>query len=230
MPIFELQTEDISFPHPSFSNPDGLLAYGGDLSTQRLLEAYRKGIFPWFNPGEAILWWSPNPRFVLFPKELKVAKSMRPYFNQNKFHVTYDTRFLDVIIGCKLGETRKERGTWITSDIVESYYKLHQLGYAHSVEVWQDEKLVGGLYGVSLGRMFFGESMFTRVSNASKFGFITLVKSLDAKGFTLIDCQMPTQHLSSLGAKAIPRSDFLDKLEKNEKLETQIGSWKDWLV
>lgn len=230
MPVFELHPDDISFPHPSFANPNGLLAVGGDLSSERLLEAYRIGIFPWFNPGEEKLWWSPDPRFVLFPNELKVAKSMRPYFNQKKYHVTYDTHFLDVILNCKLGENRKESGTWITSDIVEAYYQLHQEGYAHSVEVWQGEELVGGLYGLSLGKMFFGESMFTKANNASKFGFISLVQALEKKGFNLIDCQMRTQHLESLGAKAIPRSNFLDKLDKNEQFATQIGSWEKWLI
>lgn len=229
MPIFELNSDSINFPHPSYANANGLLAVGGDLSTDRLLEAYRVGIFPWFNPGEHTLWWSPDPRFVLFPEELKVAKSMRPYFNQKKFRVTYDTRFLDVILSCKFGETRKEKGTWITTDIVDAYYQLHKDGYAHSVEVWQGEELVGGLYGISLGRMFFGESMFTKVSNASKFGFISIVRALKEKGFSLIDCQMETTHLASLGARAIPRTDFLDRLEENEGFDTQVGSWEAWL-
>lgn len=229
MPIFELNSDSINFPHPSYANANGLLAVGGDLSTDRLLEAYRVGIFPWFNPGEHTLWWSPDPRFVLFPEELKVAKSMRPYFNQKKFRVTFDTRFLDVILSCKFGETRKEKGTWITTDIVDAYYQLHKDGYAHSVEVWQGEELVGGLYGISLGRMFFGESMFTKVSNASKFGFISIVRALKEKGFSLIDCQMETTHLASLGARAIPRTDFLDRLEENEGFDTQVGSWEAWL-
>ncbi len=229
MPIFELHENSVNFPHPSYANPDGLLAVGGDLSSKRLLEAYRVGIFPWFNPGEEILWWSPNPRFVLFPEELKIARSMRPYFNQKKFLVTYDTRFLDVILNCKFGETRKEKGTWITTDIVDAYYQLHKDGFAHSVEVWQEDELVGGLYGLSLGRMFFGESMFTRVSNASKFGFISIVQALRQKGFDLIDCQMETSHLASLGARAIPRTDFLARLAENEHFETQVGPWTDWL-
>ncbi len=226
MPVFRLPDDEIVFPHPELADPNGILAVGGDLSPDRLLLAYEWGIFPWFNPGEPILWWSPDPRFVLFPDELKIAKSMRPYFNQRKFEVTVDRNFEDVIRACQIQKRdRQMGGTWITEEMVQGYCKLHELGYAHSVEVWQGEELVGGLYGVSLGKIFFGESMFAKVSNASKFGFITLVQQLKKIDFQLIDCQQKTKHLASLGARSIDRKIFLEFLEKNQHEETLVGKW-----
>lgn len=226
MPVFRLPDDEIVFPHPELADPNGILAVGGDLSPDRLLLAYEWGIFPWFNPGEPILWWSPDPRFVLFPDELKIAKSMRPYFNQRKFEVTFDRNFEDVIRACQTQKRdRQMGGTWITEEMVQGYCKLHELGYAHSVEVWQGEELVGGLYGVSLGKIFFGESMFAKVSNASKFGFITLVQQLKKLDFQLIDCQQKTKHLASLGARSIDRKVFLAFLEKNQQKETLVGKW-----
>lgn len=226
MPVFRLPDDEIVFPHPELADPNGILAVGGDLSPDRLLLAYEWGIFPWFNPGEPILWWSPDPRFVLFPDELKIAKSMRPYFNQRKFEVTVDRNFEDVIRACQIQKRdRQMGGTWITEEMVQGYCKLHELGYAHSVEVWQGEELVGGLYGVSLGKIFFGESMFAKVSNASKFGFIALVQQLKKIDFQLIDCQQKTKHLASLGARSIDRKIFLEFLEKNQHEETLVGKW-----
>lgn len=227
MPVFLLSDNSYDFPPPEMATPDGVLAAGGDLSAGRLLEAYRQGIFPWFTDNEPILWWSPDPRFVLFPDELKVSKSMRPYFNQRKFRVTYDRAFEAVMRHCRQPRPGQwGAATWITEDMIAAYVQLYQLGYAHSVEVWDGKgQLAGGLYGVALGKCFFGESMFTKVSNASKFGFITLVRQLDQRGFGLIDCQQPTRHLSSLGARAIPRSEFLQWLKKNEKEPSLTGDW-----
>ena len=226
MPLFWLPENSVDFPPASMARKDGLLAVGGDLDPARVLHAYEQGIFPWFGEGDPYLWWSPDPRFVLFPSELKVAKSMRPYFNQQKFSVRFDRDFLSVIQACQ--ETRLDEaggGTWITEEMVQSYYALHKQGFAHSVEVWQDGLLAGGLYGVSLGSVFFGESMFSKVSNASKVGFITLVRVLETKGFDLIDCQQETPHLASLGARAVPRKTFLRILEENREKETITGNW-----
>jgi leucyl/phenylalanyl-tRNA--protein transferase len=223
-----LPDDEITFPHPELADPNGILAVGGDLSPERLLLAYEWGIFPWFNPNEPILWWSPDPRFVLFPDELRISKSMRPYFNQRKFDVTFDTQFEQVIRACQQIKRDKQLGgTWITESMVQAYCKLHELGYAHSVEVWQKGELVGGLYGISLGKIFFGESMFTTVSNASKFGFISLVRQLKTWDFQLIDCQQKTRHLASLGARSIDRALFLEYLEQNATEETLVGKWTE---
>lgn len=229
MPVFWLPTGTTIFPNPELANSDGILAVGGDLSAERLLLAYRTGIFPWFNPGEQIIWWSPDPRFVLFPEKLKVSKSMRPYFNQEKFSVTFDLHFETIIRNCQAPRQDQHFGTWITEEMIEAYSKLFDMGYCHSVEVWQGGKLVGGLYGLSLGKVFFGESMFSKVPNASKFGFIVLVKKLASLGFWLIDCQQETRHLESLGAEAIPRKEFLAILQKNEAEPTLKGDWQNLL-
>lgn len=228
MSVFWLNKEEISFPHPSTANADGILAVGGDLKPERLVLAYNWGIFPWFNEGEPIVWWHPNPRFVLYPDHLKVSKSMRSTFNQKKFNYTFDHAFSSVISACqKTYRKGQKAGTWITTDMEAAYIHLHELGYAHSVEVWQNEELVGGLYGIALGRVFFGESMFSNVSNASKAGFITLVRTLKEKGYTLIDCQMGTKHLKSLGAESLSRDEFLQHLADNQTLPTKAQSWKD---
>ena len=200
-------TDTMEFPSVDTATDDGLLAFGGDLSTERLLLAYKSGIFPWYNEEEPILWWSPDPRFVLFPKKLKVSKSMKQILRKNDFTVTVDVAFESVIYQCAKTKRIGQPGTWITDPMREAYIKLHQLGYAKSVEVWQKDTLVGGLYGIDVGNgVFCGESMFATVSNASKFGFITFVQNSD---YTLIDCQVYTQHLESLGAEDIPRSEFL---------------------
>lgn len=228
MPVFWL-TDELSFPPPELANEDGILAVGGDLSTDRLLLAYSMGLFPWFNPEDPILWWSPDPRFVLYPQNLKVSKSMRPYFNQKKFTVTFDTQFEKVMTACQQ-QYRKGQvgGTWITGEMIDSYTALNKMGFAHSVEVWQGEELVGGLYGISLGKIFFGESMFAKVSNASKFGFITLVQKLKELGFWLIDCQQRTQHLESLGGEFISRNDFLNFMGKNKFEKTEQRNWGEF--
>jgi len=226
--MFWLEKEEISFPHPSLANPSGILAMGGDLKPERLILAYNWGIFPWYSEGEPIFWWHPDPRFVLYPDRLKVSKSMRSIFNQKKFTFTFDHAFRSVIASCQKTDRKgQEGGTWITAEMQAAYIQLHELGYAHSVEVWQEKELVGGLYGIALGRVFFGESMFTKVSNASKAGFITLVKILKEKGYTLIDCQQETAHLKSLGAQSISRNRFLRHLTDNQILETKVGSWKN---
>lgn len=210
-----LLDETLWFPNPSEANQDGLLAVGGNLSPERLSLAYNSGIFPWFNDDEMIMWWSPNPRMVLFPKELKVHKSMRQLFNQQKFKVTYNTHFKDVITACSEIERPDQDGTWITSQMIDAYTELNHQGVATSVEVWQDNLLVGGLYGIYLKdkHLFCGESMFTKVSNASKYGFISLVRKLESEGVKLIDCQMHTNHLERLGAKEISRESFLEFLK-----------------
>lgn len=216
------------FPNVEESSEEGILAIGGDLSVERLILAYSKGIFPWYSDESPILWWSPDPRFVLLPSQLKISKSMRPLFNQNKFRVTFDQNFEEVIKNCQNIKREDQPGTWITADMIKAYIKLHKKGYAHSVEVWLGKELVGGLYGVSLGKVFFGESMFAKVSNASKFGFITLVEHLKQKGFLLIDCQQETKHLESLGAVAIKRKDFIEFLNNNDIEETYLGSWENY--
>ncbi len=227
MPIFALN-EEIIFPPVNLAEESGILAVGGDLSPERLIEAYRRGIFPWYSDDDPIIWWSPNPRFVLFPDDLYVSKTMRQVLRRNIFRITCDRDFRAVIQGCR--EPRKrERGTWITDEMLEAYERLHELGVAHSVEAWQDEELAGGLYGLSLGRCFFGESMFTRVDNGSKAAFITLVKKLRELGFLIIDCQVHTAHLESLGAIHIDREDYLAILEQGLKGETIQGSWKGML-
>ncbi len=227
MPVFWLSNKDLSFPHPELANEDGILAVGGDLSMERLLLAYQNGLFPWYNPEDPILWWSPDPRFVLFPAELKIAKSMRSYFNQRKFEVTFDEEFELVIKACQR-QSRKGQGggTWISDGIVEAFVNLHKAGFAHSVEVWKEDELVGGLYGICLGKIFFGESMFANENNASKVGFITLVRMLENWDFKLIDCQQETRHLKSLGGRSISRSDFLQYIEGNKKEKTTRHSWK----
>ncbi len=226
MPVFRLSDEDISFPPAYLADEYGRLAIGGDLAPERLLLAYQSGLFPWFNPDEPIVWWSPDPRFVLFPDELKVAKSMRPIFNQNKFTYSFDQHFRTIITTCRQERLMDDgSGTWITDTMVEAYCRLHELGFAHSVEVFKEGVIVGGLYGISLGKVFFGESMFAKASNASKAGFITLVNALKEQGFWLIDCQQETDHLRSLGGVNIPRQYFLELMEKNQEEKTLRGSW-----
>lgn len=201
-------TKDIKFPDVNEANPDGLLAIGGDLSTERLLYAYKSGIFPWFSDGEPILWWSPNPRFVLYPHKLKISKSMQQLLRNSTLNVTFNIAFREVITVCSQIKRRGQQDTWITNDMIEAYVNLHKLGYAKSVEVWKNNELVGGLYGVDLNNgVFCGESMFSKESNASKLAFINFIQNTNYK---LIDCQVYTQHLESLGAEEIPRDVFLE--------------------
>lgn len=202
-------TNEIWFPPVAASLPDGLLAVGGDLSIDRLLLAYRSGIFPWFSEDEPPLWWSPDPRFVLLPAELKVSKSMKQVLRSGAFELRVNTAFREVIEACSAAPRPGQDGTWITEEIIDAYTQLHEAGYAHSAEAWQDDKLVGGLYGIRMGKAFFGESMFSKVSNASKFAFISWVQMLAGEGTELIDCQVHTDHLESLGARMIRRSEFM---------------------
>jgi leucyl/phenylalanyl-tRNA--protein transferase len=212
MPLFRL-TKELQFPPVQLSEPDGLLAIGGDLSIERLLLAYRNGIFPWYNTDE-ILWWSPDPRFVLFPSELKVSKSMKKLLQQQAFDFTINKRFSEVIANCETITRKGQEGTWITEDIKKAYTAMHHAGFAHSAEAWQQDQLVGGLYGIRLGKIFFGESMFSKVSNSSKYVFIRYVEQLANEGVELIDCQVYTPHLESLGARMISRKLFLELIRR----------------
>jgi len=223
MPVYYLG-EDIVFPPAENSDPDGILAVGGDLSPERLLLAYSSGIFPWYSSETPIIWWSPDPRFVIYPSEVKISKSMKQVLNRNIFDIKFDTSFREVITECS-GKRKHEKGTWITAEMIEAYVVLHKLGFAHSIEAWREGKLVGGLYGVSLGGMFFGESMFSRESNASKAAFIVLADNLMRLGFDLIDSQVHTEHMESMGAIEMDRGFFLDLVHKSVKRETIIGNW-----
>jgi len=210
MPLHVLNNS-IWFPPVDEALPDGLLAIGGDLSVERLIKAYRKGIFPWFD-GDIPLWWCPDPRFVLFPDELKISKSMKALLKRKAFSFTINKAFNEVIKACKEKERAGQDGTWINKSVEDAYNELHEMGYAHSAEVWLNGELAGGLYGVRMGNLFFGESMFSHVSNASKYAFIKYVEQLKSEGVELIDCQVYTEHLESLGARMIPRQKFLEFL------------------
>jgi leucyl/phenylalanyl-tRNA--protein transferase len=250
----------VRFPPVESATPEGLLAVGGDLSSERLLEAYRRGIFPWYNPGQPILWWSPDPRAVLYPENLKISRSLRKTLRRGHFRLSFDSAFRDVMLACAAPRTQYPGGgTWITDDMLDAYCQLHDLGVAHSVEVWRctgtyerreahdlgdggdrampgavtentgnclDNGLVGGLYGVALGGVFFGESMFSRDTDASKVALVALARALQNWGFRLIDCQMPSAHLASLGAEEIPRQQFLMQLERALKQPDHSGPWQ----
>ncbi|HUL41938.1 MAG TPA: leucyl/phenylalanyl-tRNA--protein transferase [Burkholderiales bacterium] len=220
-------TSDISFPpsERALTEPNGLLAVGGDLSCKRLIYAYSKGIFPWFNEDEPILWWTPDPRMVLFPAELKISRSLRKALQKHDYRVSADRAFDQVITGCA-APRRNQSGTWINARMIEAYIELHRLGHAHSVETWIDGELTGGLYGVALGRTFFGESMFSRVSDASKIAFVHLVRQLARWNFGIIDCQMKTAHLASLGAREIPRTQFTRIIEELIHYGGAEGIWR----
>lgn len=207
-PLFFV-TERLEFPPVEHANEEGLLAVGGDLSSERLLLAYRSGIFPWFNEDSLILWWSPDPRMVLYPDKVKVSKSMRKILEGPQFRLTKNTHFEAVIDQCALSPRKDQLGTWITQSMKEAYMGLYEIGIAKSYEVWEEDELVGGLYGIDLGHIFCGESMFSKVSNASKFAFIKLAQELGEKKYRLIDCQVYTPHLESLGAEEIPREEFV---------------------
>src|SRR5262245_34887106 len=224
MPIFRL-VDDMVFPPPDYADPSGLIAVGGDLSSERLLEAYRVGIFPWYSDDQPILWWSPDPRFLLELEEFKMSRSLRKTLQRKIFQVTFDRVFEDVIAACSTVPREGQRGTWITAEMRDAYIELHGLGYAHSVETWHKGELVGGLYGVSLGKAFFGESMYHVKTDASKVALATLVEKLKSWGFHFIDSQMTTEHMISLGAKEIPRRIFLKRLHSALRHSTKRGKW-----
>lgn len=215
--MVQLDENEISFPDPElYDSHDGLIAYGGDLSLERIWFAYQLGIFPWYNPGEDILWWCPDPRFVLRPEELRVSKSMRKILNRNIFTFSENQNFREVIKNCQQAHRKGQAGTWLSDELMNSFIKLHEYGLAKSIEVWQDGELVGGFYGLQIGNIFCGESMFAKVSNASKAGFIHFVEH-NKDQLELIDCQSHTEHLESLGAKMIPKKEFLKILHENNE-------------
>jgi leucyl/phenylalanyl-tRNA--protein transferase len=225
VPIYRLDRE-VAFPDPALAEPDGLLAVGGDLSPERLLAAYALGIFPWFDDRSPILWWSPDPRLVLEPRDLHVSRSLERTLRRGRYRVTADAAFERVIRSCARRERPGQSGTWITAGMVDAYVRLHELGFAHSFEAWAGDTLAGGLYGVSLGAAFFGESMFADARDASKVAFARAVRWLGAAGATLVDCQVRTEHLVSLGAREIPRRAFLARLEAALRAPTLRGRWE----
>ncbi len=214
------------FPPVHMASREGIVAVGGDLSPERLLNAYAEGIFPWYSDDEPILWWSPDPRMVLFPGEVHVSRSMQRLLKKTPppFDVSYDRDFKGVVENCRVPRA-KQKETWITEEMCDAYVTLHELGYAHSIELWREDRLVGGLYGISLGRCFFGESMFSKETNASKYALITLVRRLEKMKFLVLDCQVPSEHLETLGARPIPREDYLALLERGLKYKTLLGNW-----
>ena len=226
MPVFLLD-DSIKFPHPVHAESNGLLAVGGDLSTERLITAYKSGIFPWFSEGDPIMWFSPDPRLVIFLDGLNVTKKLQKTIKSGGFEVGFDCSFDEVVEKCAGSSRKGQNGTWITDDMMQAYGDLHKLGYAHSVETYRDGELVGGLYGVSLGGAFFGESMFFDMSNASKVALYHLVERLKFWGFDFIDSQVPNDHMKSMGGKEIDRASFLNMLEKSLEKETRLGSWED---
>lgn len=225
MPVFRLPDRGLLFPDPSLADPSGLLAVGGDLSAPRLLAAYGLGIFPWYSDDQPILWWSPDPRLVLEPAALHVGRSLRKTMRRGQYEIRFDTAFADVMKACAATPRPDQTGTWIGPEMLDAYAELHRLGYAHSVEAWRDGVLAGGLYGVSLGAAFFGESMFAHAPDASKVAFVTFVEAAATWGFELIDCQVTTEHLLRFGAREIPRREFLARLERALRAPTRVGSW-----
>ena len=226
MPVYQLPDQYL-FPDPSLAEPEGLLAVGGDLRPGRLLAAYKKGIFPWYSENEPILWWSPDPRFILFPEKFIVSHSLLQKFKKQLFSVTFDTDFKQVISLCAETDRDHEAGTWITQEMKAAYIELHHKGYAHSVETWFEGKLVGGLYGVSIGKAFFGESMFHTMTDASKVALYNLVGKARESGFIFIDSQVKTEHMVTMGAELIPRSEYLKLLKQAVKASTVKGKWRN---
>lgn len=224
MPVFRL-TKTLVFPPADYAEPDGLLAVGGDLSSERILLAYQLGIFPWYSEHMPILWWTPDPRLVLFPEELRISRSLARALRKGIFQVTVDRAFREVMIRCATVPRREGEGTWIMPEMVEAYCRLHRMGHAHSVETWVQGELVGGLYGVSIGRVFYGESMFSQRADASKVALVHLVSMLRHHGFELIDCQVTTGHLMRMGARAISRREFLARLEMALSGPASIQDW-----
>ena len=224
MPVYRIPSA-LVFPDPALAEPDGLLGVGGDLEPQRLLLAYGGGIFPWYSQGQPILWFSPDPRFVLFPDELHLPRSLKKRIRRGDYEIRLDSAFDQVIAACRQSRRPRQRGTWITADMERAYLRLHALGFAHSAEAWKDGVLVGGLYGVGLGSLFAGESMFARADDASKVAFAWLARQLRAWGFGLIDSQVPTEHLDRFGARAIARSDYLGMLPALIAVPRPPGPW-----
>jgi len=228
MPVFLLDREEKNiFPHPELADESGIIAVGGDLSPERLITAYSFGIFPWYNEEDPIIWWSPDPRAIIVPGQVKVNKSMRPYMR--KFSLSIDRVFGEVIKHCQEVPRNGIRESWITGEMMEAYIRLHEMGYAHSFETWFRGKLVGGLYGVSIGRCFFGESMFSLSNNASKYALVRLSEILSGKHFILIDCQVPNDHLMRMGCREVERSEYLRILRMNLLEAGFTGSWADWV-
>jgi leucyl/phenylalanyl-tRNA--protein transferase len=225
MPVYQL-TDKLLFPPVEMAEKSGLLAIGGDLSSERLLLAYRSGIFPWYMEGDPILWWAPSPRLVIFPEELRIPERLSRLIRQKKFVVSMDCSFRQVITACATIGGRKGEGTWITRDMLEAYCLLHDMGYAHSVECWHKDRLAGGLYGIALGGVFFGESMFSLMPNTSKIALVTLVQKLHEWDFDLIDCQMKTAHLIQFGAREIPGRTFQEVLMKSMRRCSRAGRWQ----
>ena len=224
MPVF-LLSDKIEFPQPYLASKAGLLAVGGDLSRERLLLAYRMGIFPWYSDGEPLLWWSPDPRLVLYPEEIRISRTLKKIIKQDKFKLTIDTAFDQVINACAQIRIEKNEGTLIVQEMIDAYCRLHDAGFAHSVEAWYQGELAGGIYGVSLGKCFFGESMFSRISNASNITLIKLVEYLKTLSFDMLDCQITTEHLTRFGASEIQRDVFLKQLEQSLEATTRRGRW-----
>ena len=224
----ELRRSSHDFPDPRYAGDEGLLAFGGDLNPHRILKAYRSGIFPWFNPEDPILWWSPNPRMVLYPNSFKTSKSFRRVLRNKGFEVTFDHAFEEVITYCGDVPREGQEGTWLTKEMKEAYIELHDMGFAHSVEIYYEEKLVGGLYGIAMGKAFFGESMFSLMSNASKVALYSLSNVCAKKSYDFIDCQVETPHMIRWGATLVDRNVFLDQLEDALESSTDFGSWRDW--
>lgn len=225
MGVYMLPDEGVDFPDPKWADPEGLLALGGGLSPQRLISAYANGIFPWYDDTTPILWWSPDPRFVLFPDKLHIPRSLRRVINSRKFTVTMDTVFPAVIRACATAPRPDQEGTWLVEEMIDAYRALHDMGIAHSIEVWRDDELVGGLYGISLGSAFYGESMFFREADASKVALVWLVRLLAQNGFTIIDCQQTTDNLGRFGAEEIPRFTFIRHIKRAMNTPTRQGQW-----
>ena len=230
MPVYHLDPDFPGFPDPIRSDKSGLLAIGGGLDPDWLIMAYSSGIFPWFSDEDPVMWWSPDPRAVLYPGKAKVSKSMKKYFTNKMFEIRIDSAFDQVILNCREAKRKSEDKTWISHDIIRAYSELHRLGLAHSFETWHEGKLVGGLYGVSLGSMFFGESMFSLVDNASKFAFISLSNILQKNRFKLIDCQLPNEHLMSMGCIEMKKKQFLSLLYEDDPSSTLAGNWDQLLI
>lgn len=225
MYVLSADKNDFNFPPPELASREGLLAIGGDLRCERLLAAYRQGVFPWYNDGQPILWWSPDPRAILFPNKIKISRSLRKTLKSGEYEATLDTAFQDVMQACAAPRHKQGHGTWITHDMVAAYVELHRRGFAHSVEIRRQGELVGGLYGVALGGAFFGESMFSLATDASKVALVRLAQQLQAWGFKFIDCQLPTTHLLGLGAEEMPRKAFLELLNGALLAATRTGPW-----
>ncbi|MFO7752756.1 MAG: leucyl/phenylalanyl-tRNA--protein transferase [Desulfobacteraceae bacterium] len=224
MPVFRL-SEQIEFPPPGLARSDGLLCVGGDLSTERLIEAYKNGIFPWYAHNEPILWWTPDPRLILYPRDIRVSRSLAKRLRKNFFSVSMDTAFEEVVRNCAHTRTIHGEDTWLTSDMIQAYTRLHEAGRAHSVECWRNRRLAGGLYGVSLGGVFFGESMFTIITDASKVALVHLARYLERLDYDLIDCQVATDHMVSMGAVEIPRQLFLKKVRRSLEKPDRTFNW-----